>query len=135
MLELTPLIILIDTNVIYHAQEYKINIINKLDLLLNKKYKVVVHPCVESEIIDDLTAHNKNKLLAKFGIQYISNFESFNDPNQYNGTDIALLNTAKQVNGIVLTFDKILKQRCLKEGVAVITNTKSRNLQIFGYTE
>ncbi|MBS85336.1 MAG: hypothetical protein CME83_02070 [Candidatus Heimdallarchaeota archaeon] len=127
------LIILIDTNVLYHSDEYGIRIQDDVTKLIEKKSTIYVHSMVQSEILRDLTKNDKRARYAKFAMELINNFEQYEDDRIYDGTDVAILKTAKRVNGIVFTYDKKLKERCKKINVPVITNFRKGKLQLLGH--
>ncbi len=116
-----------------HAPEWKVRFISELDRIIPKTYKILVHEKVFSELLD---AYEKGGTLgrrAKLAIDLSPQFESYEDDEEYPGTDIALLEAAKKEGGAVLTFDKGLKKRCKAAGVPVITIYGSRQLMVDGY--
>lgn len=131
----SPQLIFIDTNVLYHAVDYNYNILEKIKEIINVKFDIVIHPKVEEEIIDALTTKGKIAKQAKFAIQLIALFSRYNDYREYNGADTALLKAATREKGVIFTFDKELKERCVKNNIAVLTHYKIGRLQLIGYID
>ncbi|RMG42464.1 MAG: hypothetical protein D6732_00925 [Methanobacteriota archaeon] len=128
-----PLYIFIDTNVLMHAPEWKVRFVSELDRIIPYKYKIVIHERVFSELLDAYEQGGALGRRAKLAIDLSPQFESYEDDQEYPGTDAALLEAAKKEGGAVLTFDKGLKKRCKEAGVPVITIHGSRQLMIDGY--
>ncbi len=125
--------IFIDTNVLLHAPEWKIRFLSELDRIIERKYAIYIHEKVFEELLEALDDKGALGKRAKLAIEMTPQFESYEDDEDYPGTDIALLNAAKKEGGAVLTFDKGLKKRCKKEGIPVVTNQGMRQLMVDGY--
>lgn len=132
---MSDLMIFIDTNVLLHANEKGLNINPSLLRIINRRFLVYVHPYVESEIISLLTNKGKLGRKAHLAIQLSSEFNSYEDDQEYAGTDSAILLSAKNKNACVFTFDKDLKMRCIDERIPVISQFKKGRLQLFGHIE
>ncbi|MFV2014254.1 MAG: PIN domain-containing protein [Candidatus Heimdallarchaeota archaeon] len=127
--------IFIDTNVLLHHFEFKINIEEAINRIVTKKYEIFVHRLVEMEILESLIKKGKVARNAKVAVQLMSRYKEYDDEVEYEGTDVALMQTAKKENGCVLTFDKDLKRRCLSRGIAVISLYKPGRLALTGQIE
>lgn len=122
--------IFIDTNVLLHHFDYKINIEEAINRILTRKYDIFVHRLVEAEIIEALTKKGKIGRNAKIAIQLMSRYKEYDDQVEHAGTDIALIESAQKENGCVLTFDKVLKHRCKARGIAVISHYKTGRFEL-----
>lgn len=127
------LTILIDTNVLMHINEYNMNLEDSISELISRKFEIAVHPMVVDEVITKLKSKGKEKRQAKFALQLMKMLKTLEDENTYTGTDTALLTFAKEQVCVVLTFDKILKERCRKEGIATLSLGKWDRMQLEGY--
>lgn len=122
----------IDTNVLMHLVDYKFNLHENIQELVNRKFEIVIHPMVEDEVIGKLKESGKIKRQAKFALKLMRTMTSHDDEEEYTGTDTAILTIAIETSSVVLTFDKQLKDRCRKNGVSVITLGKWGRLQLEG---
>ncbi len=127
--------VFIDTNVLLHAMDLGINIVEDLKTVINKGFEIIIHPMVEAEIIEALMDTGKLGRQARFAMKLMSSFESYYDPREYDGTDICLLISAKRNKGCVFTLDKGLRDRCIAEGVCVISSYKKGKLKLHGYID
>ncbi len=130
-----PLPIFIDTNVLLHAPEWKVRFLSELDRIVGQSYVVYLHEMVFDEL---LAAHQEGGALgqrAKLALELSNQFQGYEDPREYAGTDVALMASAKREGGAVLTFDKLLKKRCKNIGVPVITIKGTRQLMVDGFLE
>lgn len=127
--------IFIDTNVLLHAPEWKVRFISELDRIIPKHYKIFIHDRVFSELLDAYEQGGSLGRKAKLAIDMSPQFESYEDEEDYPGTDIAILSAAKKERGAVMTFDKRLKKRCKDEGIPVITIYGTRQLMVDGFIE
>ncbi|MCE7736267.1 MAG: PIN domain-containing protein [Candidatus Heimdallarchaeota archaeon] len=127
--------IFIDTNVLLHHFEFKINIEEAINRIITRKYEIFVHRLVEEEILEALKKKGKVARNAKVAVQLMSRYKEYDDQIEYPGTDIALMEAAEKEKGCVLTFDKDLKQRCKLQGVAVISLYKQGRLSLVGEIE
>lgn len=125
--------IFIDTNVLIHSSEFKVNIQEQLLQIIFKKFQVVIHPLVFSELLEKAQNNTKTGKLAKLGLQLTYMYETYEDTAEYPGTDIALLIAAKREHGAVLTFDKELKNRCKQANVPVIYLKRGGQLMVVGF--
>lgn len=130
-----PLIILLDTNVLYHSQDYGIHIQSAVKQVIEKDYVIYVHVKVEEEIMGDLTKAGKRGRQAKLAIQLLNEFEIYEDPREYEGADQALLQTASRINGVIFTYDKALKKKCKGLRIPVVTNYTKGKVQLDGYID
>ncbi|MHA2098023.1 MAG: PIN domain-containing protein [Candidatus Kariarchaeaceae archaeon] len=124
--------IFIDTNVLLHHFEYKLNIEDAIERIISKKFEIYVHPMVEAEIIDALTKKGKIARQAKVAMQLISRYYGYKDKKGYHGADIALIKSAEREGGCVLTFDKDLKHRCKAQNIPVISVYRQGRLALTG---
>ena len=113
--------------------DYGINIEASVRQLVSKNWEIYVHTMVQQEIIRDLTDKSKRGLKAKLAVQLMTEFQPYDDDREYAGTDIALLETARRISGVVFTFDKELRDRCRKENIPVITHHAKGKVQLIGY--
>jgi len=128
-----PVIILLDTNVLYHALDYGIQIREAVARVVSKNFEIYVHTMVQKEILRDLNKPDKLGRQAKFAMQFMKEYENYEDNRSYTGTDTALLETARRINGVVFTFDKELRDRCKRENIPVITHHTTGKVQLVGY--
>jgi len=128
-----PVIILLDTNVLYHSLDYGIQIQDAVRRLISRDWQIYVHSMVQAEIIKDLSAPNKLGRQAKFAMQLMTEFEPYEDDREYPGTDTALLETARRIGGVVFTYDKGLRDRCRAVDIPVITHHTKGKVQLIGY--
>lgn len=127
--------IFIDTNVLLHYHEIKLNIDDAINRVVTKKYVIYIHRMVEQEIFDALTKSGKIARQAKIAVQLMKNFIPYEDETEYSGTDTALIEIAKKEKGCVFTFDKKLKYRCKSQSIPVISLFKPGRLQLTGEIE
>lgn len=127
--------IFIDTNVLLHHFEFKINIEEATNRVITRKYEIFVHRLVEVEILEALSKKGKIARNAKVAVQLMSRYKEYDDQIEYPGTDIALIQAAEKEKGCVLTFDKDLKRRCKSQGVAVLSLYKPGRLSLVGEIE
>ncbi|MHA2089907.1 MAG: hypothetical protein ACW98K_03530 [Candidatus Kariarchaeaceae archaeon] len=127
--------IFIDTNVLLHSTEMRINITSAVQRVVDGKFDILVHPLVEGELIASLKQEGKLSRNASVAMGLTTEFSSYQDTRQYSGTDQALLRSARRDQGCVLTFDKDLVERCNKMKIPVITNYKKGRFHLVGHIE
>jgi rRNA-processing protein FCF1 len=127
--------VFVDTNVFMHGFEIGIKLEDDLKALINKGFNILIHPSVEAEIIELLLDKGKIGQQANVAMNMLSHFNPYEDTRNYVGTDIAILRSAKREKGIVVTLDKILRDRCIKQNVNVISSFKKGRLKLFGYID
>ncbi len=127
--------IFIDTNVLLHYHEIKLNIEDAIDRVITKKYAIYIHRMVEREIFEALTKSGKLARQAKIAVQLMKNYIPYEDETDYSGTDNALIEVAGKEKGCVFTFDKELKYRCRSLSIPVISLYKPGRLQLTGEVE
>jgi len=127
--------VFVDTNVFMHGFEIGIKLEDDLKSLINKGFEIFVHPLVEAEIIELLLEKGKIGQQANVAMNMLSRFNSYEDTRSYAGTDIAVLKSAKREKGILVTLDKNLRDRCIKQNVNVISSFKKGRLKLYGYID
>lgn len=127
--------VFVDTNVFMHGFEMGIKLEDDLRALISKGFNIFVHPLVEAEIMELLLEKGKIGQQANVAMNMLSHFNSYADTRNYVGTDIAVLKAAKREKGIVVTLDKNLRDRCIKQNVNVISSFKKGRLKLFGYID
>lgn len=127
--------IFIDTNVLLHSTEMRINIKSAVQRVINGKFEIVVHSLVEEELIASLEQEGKLGRNATVAMRLTAEFSSYQDARPYSGTDQALFRSAKRDQGCVLTFDKELVERCNKLNIPVLTNFKMGRFHLVGHIE
>lgn len=125
--------IFLDTNALMHSIELGINIKEHINRLVDRSYVILVHPMVLAEIMDLMLEDGKTGRQAKLAMQLSSLFRSYEDDRTYDGTDVCLLYSAMREEGVVFTYDKELRDRCVKHNVPVISLFKKGNMKLFGH--
>jgi len=121
-------IVVLDSSAILMIFEYSIKLEQELLRLLGN-YEVVV----PSKIIEELKflcekGRGKQKQYAKPALSLIKNYKIV--INKSEKADDAVLNTAKKLNGIILSNDKELKKRAKKEKIKTIFMRNKKYLMI-----
>jgi rRNA-processing protein FCF1 len=121
-------IVVFDSSAILMIFEYSINLEQELLRLLGS-YEVVV----PSKIIEELKflcekGKGKQKQFAKPALSLIENYKIVIDKSEK--ADDAVLNTAKKLNGVILSNDKGLKKRAKKEKIKTIFMRNKKYLMI-----
>ena len=127
--------VFLDTNILLHSMELGINIERDLQSLINRSFIVYIHPLVEAEIINMLLEDGKLGQQANVAMKLMAYFDSYTDERKYFGADISLLRSAKRDGGLVLTLDKELRDRCIRDKVPVISSFKKGRLKLFGWID
>jgi rRNA-processing protein FCF1 len=121
-------IVVLDSSAILMIFEYSIKLEQELLRLLGS-YEVVV----PSKIIEELKflceqGKGKKKKYAKPALLLIKNYKIVTDKSEK--ADDAVLNTAKKLNGVILSNDKELKKRAKKEKIKTIFMRNKKYLMI-----
>lgn len=124
----TSKIVVVDSNAFLMLFEYSINYEQELVRLLGS-YKLVV----PSKIVEELKllsekGKGKKKRYAKPALKLIENYKIVFDKSE--NADNAVLNIAKQLNGIIFSNDKELKKRAKKEKIKTIFIRNKKYLMI-----
>ncbi|MHA2252157.1 MAG: hypothetical protein ACXAD7_17460 [Candidatus Kariarchaeaceae archaeon] len=130
-----PLPIFLDTNVLLHAADMGININAAITMAIDNKYRVLIHPYVEHEVIQSLSDKSKLGRKATLAIQLSGEFESFQDESEYKGADHAIMSSAEKTNGCVFTLDKELIDRCKARNIPVISTYKKGRFHLIGHID
>ncbi len=132
---MTYLHVFVDTNIFMHGFEIGIKLEDDLRALISRGFTIFVHPMVEDEIMELLLEKGKIGQQANVAMNMLSQFNSYEDKREYVGTDIAVLRSAKREKGLVVTLDKKLRDRCMKQNVNVISSFKKGRLKLYGYID
>ena len=129
-----PLKIIADSNAFFIPIEFKIDIFEELQRLLNRNFELVVLSTVKHELETlALSKSAKMRKNATFALSiamkctYVKIPEKQNEP-----TDDAILRIAKAWNAPVLTNDKLLKQKLRDISMPVIYVRAKSRLEING---
>jgi len=129
-----PLKIIADSNAFFIPIEFKIDIFEELQRLLNRNFELVVLSTVKHEL--ETLALSKSAKMRKNAIfalsiamkcTYVKIPEKQNEP-----TDDAILRIAKAWNAPVLTNDKLLKQKLRDISMPVIYVRAKSRLELDG---
>lgn len=107
---------ILDTNVLMYIYLKKIDVIGQLRELGFKKF------LVPSQVVEELkrlevSLTGKEKRAARFALNITANLEVVDV--EAEGTDVSLISLAKRLGCALITNDKELKRRAMKEGIQV----------------
>jgi len=107
---------ILDTNVLMYIYLKKIDVIGQLRELGFKKF------LVPSQVVEELkrlevSLTGKEKRAARFALNITANLEVVDV--EAEGTDVSLISLAKKLGCVLITNDKELKRRAMKEGIQV----------------
>ncbi|MCH8905601.1 MAG: hypothetical protein IH840_00810 [Candidatus Heimdallarchaeota archaeon] len=127
--------IFVDTNVLLHARELRIVLEDSIGQIIDQDFELFLHPTVQNELIQAAGIAGKMGRRAKLALELTSQLLMYRDSQVYDGTDIAILESALRESGVVLTFDKKLRHRCVARGIAVVSNYKQSRLKLYGFLD
>ena len=112
-------LVLLDTNAIFMIFEFSIDIGSELTRLLGS-YTINIPEAVVHEIkIIGNKGKGKQKNLAKPALQFISRYSQLSH-DQYDTVDNAILHVASDLDAVVVTNDKPLRERLKEKRVSRI---------------
>lgn len=124
--------VFLDTNILYRADKFSLNIEDIIANLIGRSTEILIHPVVEAEIIGSLMEPGKIGLQANLAMKLLSLFTQYLDEREYNGPDTALFISAKRENATIFTLDQVLKKRCIRSGIPVISTFKKGRFKLYG---
>lgn len=125
--------IFVDTNVLIHSTEWKVRVTESIDQMNIPKYELIIHPLVFHELMQASEEGGKLGKMAKLALHLASNYTFFEDDLEYAGTDVAILEAAAREQGVVLTFDKKLRERCQERDIPILYAKRHGGIQLIGY--
>ncbi len=111
-------IVVLDSSAILMIFEYSIKLEQELLRLLGSYELVVPYKIIEELKLLCEKGKGKQKQYAKPALSFIKNYKIVVDKSEK--ADDAVLNTAKKLNGVILSNDKELKKRAKKEKIKTI---------------
>ncbi len=122
-----PRPVLLDTNFLLLPFQFKINILDDLEYLVEQSHRFVVSSCTISEL-QDIGAHvGKHGMAARLALKLVEANRHRIDVVQSTQTvDDWIVDYAAKHNAIACTNDSKLRRRLKKQGVAVVS-MKSRS--------
>jgi hypothetical protein len=129
-----PVKIIFDSNFLLIQSQFRINIYEELEKILNRKIeKIVISP-----VYEELQRLSKRKKIkerknALMTLQFIKNFDIVNvERLQKESVDDLIIRLAKKWNSPVATNDKELRRSLRNRGIAVIYLRQKSRLEIEG---
>jgi len=124
--------ILLDTNFLLIAYQFKVDIFQQIDRISTFNYEIIVLDKSLSELNYIIEKQRgKNKDAAKFALKLLKMKKVRVVKNEgFKDTDDAILDYAKQEGCIVATQDKDLKRRLINYGLRVLILRQKKILTI-----
>ena len=125
-------IVLLDTNALFIPLLFKIDIKGALFDLIDTPFEVyILDVCIKE--LEKKIANTKSvkfKQEAKFALGYSKQFKAITASEYPTGTDVdsIIINEAIKYSAIVITNDKMLRQKLSKAGVTVISIRGNKKL-------
>jgi len=106
----------VDTNVLMYVFLKKVDVVEQLRKLGYRRFIIPRQVVKELEKLE-ANLSGKEKRAARFALNFIQSFDIVDVDAE--GADIALLSLAKTLGCVLITNDKELKKRAIKDGVHV----------------
>lgn len=109
--------VILDSSAVMMLFEFSIDLEDELTRLLGRFHVVVPTPIIKE--LRYLSEHGKGKkrLIAKPALELIKKYEIIDEKG---AGDDSVLSLAQKLNGIVVTNDRVLKNRVKKTGLRII---------------
>ncbi len=123
--------IVLDTSILLHIEEYKLNVFEEASRLVEGKIRFYIPFSVIKEIEAMSRNRGKKGIKAKTALLVLKKYEDNIDVIPSGKVpDKAVLNLAEDLSAIVATSDKKLKDRALKKGLKVIIATGKKAILV-----
>lgn len=124
--------VILDTNALFIPLLFKIDLNEALYELIDEPFKIII-PDVCIKELEEKIDNEKNPRLRneiKFALAYSRNFEIYNSEEYPEGTDVdtIILREAKRKSAIVVTNDRKLRSRLIKNNIIVISIRGNKRL-------
>ncbi len=124
--------VILDTNALFIPLLFKIDLNEALYELIDEPFKIIILDVCIKELEEKLD-NEKNPRLRneiKFALAYSRNFEIYNSEEYPEGTDVdtIILREAKRKSAIVVTNDRKLRSRLIKNNIIVISIRGNKRL-------
>jgi rRNA-processing protein FCF1 len=113
-------VVILDTSAIFMCFEFSINLNDEITKLIGKSFITIPKPIYNEIKILSIKGKEKKKKIAKASLKLIKNKYEIIDINNDKIGDNAILQYAKNLNGIVVTNDKELRKKLKNESIPVI---------------
>jgi rRNA-processing protein FCF1 len=129
-----PVKVIIDSNALFIPLQFKVDVFDELEKLLNRNFELILLSPVKQELVT-LTKENspKKRKNAAFALQLAQKCTYVNVPKkQKEQTDDAIIRIAKIWHAPVLTNDKQLKKKLRDISMPVIYLREKSHLELDG---
>jgi len=122
--------ILLDANALMMPVQFKVDLFNSLEELVGG-FEPVVLPGVVKELTGLAQAKGRDGAAARYGLSLAQKCTVADEGDMELGTvDLQLIDYAVRHNCLVVTNDRLVKDRLLEHGIGVIIMRKQKKLDI-----
>lgn len=127
------MLIILDSSMLMLPLEKSINLSAEINRIISKSYKIVVPQIIINELTELLeSASTITTRKASFALELASKFSVLESQEKVHADD-EIIRLALELEAIVATNDKTLREKLRKKGIAVISLHGKNRLSLFGH--